>query len=190
MPKRTATGHLTKEAVQEIDLTIFPVQTQYSKVCGKAIAYQYDRPDGFGPARFTPGIDETYVDGISLTYGSPRKHIWSFAAVLHNIKSSHTCPCMDPVVNFEGVIPAFVGDNYFCETGVHDGAATTARLYPNDPLFDAKGCKEPETCCARGGPWFCVDLSQPTSEDIEMRICTNENNLEDVLLESVEIYIQ
>ena len=93
----------TKEAVQEIDLTIFPVQTQYSKVCGKAIAYQYDRPDGFGPARFTPGIDETYVDGISLTYGSPRKHIWSFAAVLHNIKSSHTCPCMDPVVNFEGI---------------------------------------------------------------------------------------
>ena len=171
--------------------TIFPVQTQYSKVCGKAIAYQYGGPNGFGPARYTPGINQIYLDGISLTYGSPRKHIWSFAAVLDNTdtSNSYSCPCMDPVATFNGVIPAFVGNNYFCETGLHDGAATT-RLYPNDPLFDAKGCKEPDTCCARGGPWFCVDLSQPTSEDIEMRICTNEDSLEDVLLESVEIYVQ
>jgi len=27
-------------------------------------------------------IDEPYLDGISITYGSPRKHIWSCATGL------------------------------------------------------------------------------------------------------------
>ena len=179
--------------------TNFPEQTQYSKVCGKAIAYMYQHgtPDGFGPTKYTsptPGINQIYLDGISLTYGSPRKHIWSFAAVLDNTDGSnaYTCPCMDPQTTFDGVMPGFIGDSYFCETGVHDGSAVKGSFYTNDPLFDAEGCEEPDTCCAaKKGPWFCTILSQPTTENIEMRICTNSvEEDEDVLLESVEIYVQ
>ena len=106
---------------------------------------------------------------------------------------------MDPQTTFDGVMPSFIGDSYFCETGVHDGSAAKGSFYTNDPLFDAEGCEEPDTCCeepdtccaAKKGPWFCTILSQPTTENIEMRICTNSvEEDEDVLLESVEIYVQ
>ena len=34
---------------------------------------------GFGPDATT--IDDAYVDGVSLTHGSPQQHIWTFAAL-------------------------------------------------------------------------------------------------------------
>ena len=53
----------------------------YSKVCGQTGAYQFGSPDGFpplaGPYAF-PNIDNcsTYVDGVTITYGSnPCKYI-------------------------------------------------------------------------------------------------------------------
>ena len=58
----------------------FPVnQTAYSQVCGRVLGYQYYKIDGFDGSGGT-GIDDPYVDGVSLTHGSPRQHIWSFAA--------------------------------------------------------------------------------------------------------------
>ena len=55
----------------------------YSKVFGKIRAYQYDGTNAFNPFNRGNGtIDEPYVDGISLTYGHPRQHIWTFAADL------------------------------------------------------------------------------------------------------------
>ncbi len=49
---------------------------KYSKVCGKIKAYQVGSTDAFRgrPNRHT--IDSNYIDGISLTHGIPRKHIW------------------------------------------------------------------------------------------------------------------
>ena len=47
---------------------------EYSQVCGKVIGYQFGSPDG----PVGNDINGYYVDGISLTHGSPRKHIWSF----------------------------------------------------------------------------------------------------------------
>ena len=42
------------------------------------IGYQYGTPDGINPHRSTYDINSTYVEGVSLTYGSPRQHIWIF----------------------------------------------------------------------------------------------------------------
>ena len=42
------------------------------------IGYQYGTPDGINPYRSTYDINSTYVEGVSLTYGSPRQHIWIF----------------------------------------------------------------------------------------------------------------
>ena len=57
--------------------TLYTVGHQYNNVCGRVIGYQFATPDGFFPAET---IDQPYVDGVSVTYGAPRNHIWTFAA--------------------------------------------------------------------------------------------------------------
>ena len=57
---------------------IFPTRTSnYTKVCGKITAYQVGTTDTFGiiGRPTNPNINSNYVDGISLTHGSPRHHI-------------------------------------------------------------------------------------------------------------------
>ena len=167
----------------------------YSKVCGRVIAYQYYQPNGFGPSRYTPGISQTYVDGVSITHGSPKQHVWSLAAAHDEVFQSgfhaeHTsCPCLHPSQPFHGIIPSFVGEDYYCETGSRTRAQK--RCYFDDPLWDGKGCEGENKCCDRGGPWFCKQLPQPTQDDIEMRVCTNQKRShEDYMLEQIEFYVQ
>lgn len=180
--------------------TVFPVHnTRYKKVCGKVIGYQGKSPNGFGPARFTPLINETYLDGVSLTHGDPRKHIWSFAAAYgDDIDTSVTghsgCPCNAFSQTFDGTIPSFVGSDYYCETGNRNSfneARKKEGLFTDDPLWDGKGCAGTNMCCDRGGPWFCKELDKATTDNIELRICLNERfENEDIMLEAVTIYVQ
>ena len=171
--------------------TTFSTQgVEYSKVCGKVIGYQYYKTNGFGPSRYTPGINETYVDGVSITYGSPRQHVWTLAAARDEASMPYTdCPCIKSSHSFTGVIPSFVGNDYYCETGSR--SRRQQRYYFDDPLWDGKGCGSGNTCCDRGGPWFCKQLPQPTQDDIEMRVYTNSvASDEDTVLEQIELYIQ
>ena len=73
----------------------------YNRVCGQVIGYQFGRTDSFHSSQT---IDEPYVEGISITYGSPQSHIWTLAAGISESKSG--CPC-------EGSesTPPFVGSN-------------------------------------------------------------------------------
>ena len=169
--------------------TIFSTQgVEYGKVCGKITGYQYYLTYGFGPSRYTPGINETYIDGVSITHGSPRQHVWSFAAANYELSSKHVnCRCLHPLLSFTGVIPSFVGEDYYCETGTRTN--TQRCYYFDDPLWDGEGCEGQNECCDRGGPWFCKQLPQPTRDDIELRVCTN-NGYEDVVLEQIEFYVQ
>ena len=68
------------------DSVFFPVTGGgYTRVCGRIRAYQYGATDAFEAyhnGRVTT-IDEAYVAGVSLTHGSPRKHIWTFAAGIY-----------------------------------------------------------------------------------------------------------
>ena len=171
-------------------LTTFATQgTMYNKVCGKVVGYKYYNTNGFGPSRVTPGINETYVDGISITHGSPRQHIWTLAAAMDEAYTEYSdCPCIKSSHSFAGVIPSFVGNDYYCETGSKPRSQN--RYYFDDPLWDGKGCGPGNTCCNRGGPWFCKQLSRPIRDDIELRVCINENGREDVVLEQIEFYIQ
>ena len=45
---------------------------------GKVIGYQYHTTDGAAAWQTSKEINLPYIDGISLTHGSPKKHIWSF----------------------------------------------------------------------------------------------------------------
>ena len=46
-------------------------QMKYSRVCGRAIGYQYGNPDAFSQRDSGVTVDQNYVDGLSITYGSP-----------------------------------------------------------------------------------------------------------------------
>ena len=48
-------------------------------MCSRVIGYQVASPDAFNTEVSYTSIDHFYVDGISITHGSPRKHIWTYA---------------------------------------------------------------------------------------------------------------
>ena len=175
--------------------TVFPVHgIPYSRVCGKVIGYQQKTPDAFRPynSNGQTTIDSYYVDGVSLTCGSPRKHIWTFVAAVHEYNSrwDFVCPCTNTRNTQLAPIPPFVGHDYFCDTGSENHFQLI--FYGDDPLWDGEGCGEFNTCCSwNTPPWFMKQLSSPTSDDIEMRLCCDQNRSdEDITVETVEIYVQ
>ena len=166
---------------------IFPTfGIEYSHVCGRIVAYQDGSPDGFFSSNSLT-IDDTYVDGISVTHGqSPRQHIWTFAAALDELSS--TCPCINSEIE-TGFAPSFINQDYFCDTGSRDRFQHI--FYPDDPLWDGQGCGRASTCCQfNNPPWFCKQLPQPTTDDIELRMCFGSGVTdEDTPLELIQLFI-
>ena len=167
----------------------------YSHVCGRVIGYQYGLPDAFGDG-VGLNVEGTYLDGVSLTHGLPgtRQHIWSFSAGLTEIGypgyPMNSCPCLDTAV-----APSFVGNDYFCESAIPTPRYVYI-LHASDPLWDGQGCGSPP-CCELStppgvtAPWFCKQLPQTTTDDIEVRICGNQPpGDEDTPVEHIEIYIR
>ena len=153
----------------------------YTRVCGRVIGYQFGHTDGF---RSDQTIDEPYVDGVSITHGSPRSHIWTLAA--DRDEYFNDCPCE---AGGESA-PPFVRDNYYCESGHNGTEYPNMELYTSDPLWDGAGCKSEGSCCSTA-PWFTVDLVSSTSDDIEVRICSNYyEREEDTPIHLLELYIQ
>ena len=165
----------------------------YTKVCGRARGYQQDSPDGFGYYLYSnhSTLEDFYVDGLSVTHGSPRNHIWTFAAGVakdYDYAYCCNCPCATP---FAGpASPPFVGENYFCESG-NTGNFERDQWYLDDPLWDSQGCASGSTCCDRGGPWFSTTLTREVSDDIEVRMCTHPDvqDADGLGLEQLEILV-
>ena len=176
---------------------MFPTQgIQYSQVCGRIIGYQFGATQAF--RYFIRGnpqtIDDPYVDGVSLTYGSPRQHIWTFAGALDEAESANPnsrCTCADPTQ--PKPVPSFVGDNYFCETGVPPGQGwRDSTFHADDPLWDGQGCSLSNTCCAfNNPPWFCEQLPRSTNADLEVRLCLAfVGPVQNTPIELIEIYVK
>ena len=92
---------------------------QYDKVCGRIIGYQLRSPEVFQSAQGS-SIEDHYVDGVIVTHGTPHQHIWTFAGGLRQDASCNHCACpCDQVSSSAILVPPFVGQNYFCETGVN-----------------------------------------------------------------------
>ena len=167
----------------------------YSKVCGRVIGYQDGSSDAFSPGRSSTSPDDIYVDGVSLTYGMPRKHIWTFAVGGTDGSlgdNGVNCPCFNPAASSNRLPPSFVGNDYFCESGNH-GRQLRGRemFFEDDPLWDGQQCEG--ECCSTGNsaPWFHVSLPEPTTDDIEIRICANEGTRnDDSPVQMFEIYTQ
>ena len=166
----------------------------YSKVCGRALGYQYGHTDVFYGRQVN--INSNYVDGLSITHGTPRTHIWTFAAgISQNLIPGiehFACPCLIADSGFRRQIPPqYVGNNYFCESGNPTNIAFQTRLYASDPLWDGEQCEG--QCCNNGTspPWFSVELPNPTTDNIEVRICgTDIPDNEDIPINLLELYIQ
>ena len=117
------TGNCGKTVDTGCSSVIFPSHgDSYSKVCGRVYGYQKATTDAFrGFACPGCAIDQQYVDGVSITHGSPRQHIWSLAA-------SHLpphCQCNSNNIN----APSFVGQDYFCDVEGTSTYTTADRLW-------------------------------------------------------------
>ncbi len=163
-------------------------------MCGRINAYQRGSTNAF---IFGNSLEQVYIDGISLTHGAPgsRKHIWTFVAAIFESggSTSYKCPCIDSSFSWPHTVPSFIGNNYFCDTGDHDAGFVNGRYYPDDPLFDGQGCGPDSTCCQLNTtpPWFCTALPQPTSEDLEIRICGDQDiGNEDVIVSVIDISVR
>ena len=84
-------------------------------------------------------IHHNYVEGVSITRGGPREHVWTYAAGYCEYGSSYggDCPCN----TFNSYsTPSFVGNDYYCE-------APDNRYDFSDTLWDGQDCNYNEQSC-------------------------------------------
>ena len=167
----------------------------YSQICGRVVGYQYGSTDASYPDNglYINDINSYYVDGISITHGSPRQHVWTLmSGLLQSYYHHANCPCNTPPGSTE-YVQSFIGSNYFCESG-NPNSFVSSKLYTSDPLWDGQGCgaQEGVCCSAPGLPWFHRDYGNVTMTDyIELRICGRESTSnDDVPVSFYEIYVQ
>ena len=155
----------------------------YSRVCGRVSAYRWKTTDSFDSNVQKESLDNAYVDGVSITRGYPRQHVWSFASGWE--KSS--CPCHTSTAKYRQ--PSFVGQDYFCE--VVSGGTYSKGLY-SELMWDGVGCSA-STCCHGSStmPWFKNELSVSSTDVLELRaVCDSNFGDEDIVIASYAIYVQ
>ena len=176
-----------------LDSTIFSTYNiTFNKICGRLTGYQKGNVHAFWSTKYdSKSIDDCYAEGVSITVGNPRKHVWTYAVGLsddHN-NTQYNCPCAatpgpDP--------PAFIGDHYYCESG-DTGTADPNAYYTTDQLWDGDGCHHVNNnCCTNHDmPWFFRQFASPIHDYLEASICKlNGFDHTDTLVESIELYIQ
>ena len=98
----------------------------YSKVCGKILAFQKGGTNAFSSSYYSRkiNIEGQYVSGISLTYGplGGQHHIWTFAAARYkrdvDYFGIYNCCCTNHRYSLSTYyLPSFVGRDYFCDIG-------------------------------------------------------------------------
>ena len=169
----------------------------YSQVCGRVVGYQYASPDAAISGASHNNINSYYVDGVSITRGSPRQHVWTLMAGLHEATTrdngAYNCPCSQGSLQ-NSTLQSFIGNDYFCESGNPATDVTWQdSLYTSDPLWDGKGCGSLEgVCCAAPGlPWFNKVLNTTTTDYLELRVCGDESTSnEDVPVGFYELYVK
>ena len=197
-----ACGRQSSSVGSCVALELLADDISYSQVCGRVVGYQYASTDAVDSTIGTGAhndINSYYVDGVSITRGSPRQHVWTLIAGY--LEASHrsvhggvyNCPCSQGSTQ-NSTLQSFIGNDYFCESGnpATDGTYQSI-LYASDPLWDGKGCGSLEgTCCAAPGlPWFHKKLNTTTTDYLELRVCGDEGTgNEDTPISFYEIYVK
>ncbi len=163
-----------------------------SRMYGRVYGIQIGSGDGINADR---EIDDIYLDGVSITIGSPREHVWSF--ISYALETESGCPCSTGSTRN---VPGFVGDDYFCESGTLNGGDPPGTVYDSDLLWDGAQCGGLEgSCCvdtvpgtsAPSPPWFYKEFSAVWTGSVEVRICRDQDVYdEDVGVHLMELYVQ
>ena len=137
------------------------------------------------------------MDGISITRGSPRQHVWTYAIGLQeNLHvsfnpdpGSDICPCGATSTQ---QVPSFVGTDYYCESGC-PGTFDGTTIHSSDVLWDGEqsGILETDCCTNTDQPWFHKVLNTTTIDNIEIRLCIDQQtNDENILVSLYDIYVK
>lgn len=154
----------------------FPIRGKYTHVCGYVRGYQ----SGTTTAFIGRSIDDHYADGVLITSGNKRTHLWTYA-VGKSKTPDHSDPCFNRTERIVSYIPNFVGNHAFCESGL-----VTNSLAWEDPLWDEDGCVTPSNTTCQSHGWF-YRYVPPTSDNIEVRWCAKRG---DVFTDIMEIWVQ
>ena len=166
-------------------------------MCGRVVGYQWGSSDAVYPHHNHNNINSYYVDGVSITHGSPRQHVWTLMAGLNEASiyqdGLYNCPCSQGSTQ-NSTLQSFIGNDYYCESGnPATGGLWQNILYTSDSLWDGKGCGslEGNCCTAPGLPWFHKVLNTTTTDYLELRVCGDEEpNGEDVPVSFYELYVK
>ena len=156
--------------------------TSYSQVCGTVRVHPEGTPDGFAShnnqiPRNVQSVNQNYVDGVSLTYGdcSNRNHIWTYTAAVtvgDSTRGCDQCTYMKP-----SNIPR---TNFTC---ISAHCSDADNCFPN-----TLWCNEAQQCF--GNETFYRQLSESTTDNIEMRVCRDQDrDDEDILISFVELFV-
>ena len=160
----------------------------YSQVCGRLRGYQVGTTGAFSP--YGKNLD-VVIDDILISHGKAQEHIWAYATARKkpNVTANarkRICPCHP---EFNGQVPPFIGNDYYCDSGVENDSVALGQFY-STPLWTAEGCAPPDCCFPSKIPWFCKTLPVPTTDYIEIRNChSGPASNEDTALDLIELYI-
>ncbi len=139
----------------------------YTHICTKIRGFRVGNPDGFRGVRgISPLQSSNPYDGILVSSG--RKHIWSYI-------SANYCVCADAPIYRTG---GFTCDHTSC---------LSDRDQCGSYLWDSNKCKKKSKFTG----WYYTKLPNPTSSDIEVKVCRDEERSEeDIPIAFLEIYVQ
>ena len=155
-----------------------PVQGRsYSSVCGRVRGHGYGRAfrNAIDDCNCKNSLEQAYVHGVSLTHGPAgrRTHIWTFAAAYADGHpyTPYNCGCSNTNKNWTHATPGDVGDDYFCDSNRQYTEGGRYEEDKDDDLWDGEGCGSSSSCCEwKDPPYFCKQLHNTTSEDMEIRL--------------------
>jgi dynein heavy chain len=132
-------------------------------------------------------IDQLWVDGVGITNGTPRQHVFTFATGIAEFYEPNfltsECPCDGGTQP-----PSFVGTSYLCE-GATLGESGGARVYdPDDVLFDGQDIGDPSCVDSfESAPDFNVLVGAPTALPLDVHLMqsqgTGDEDLDVIALE-------
>ena len=177
----------------------------YTEICGRVVGYQYATTDAVFPVWYRKDINKYYVDGVSITRGSPRRHVWTLISGLNQdgaaVSYHSQCPCHRGCGTSScapwAPVESFIGNDWYCESGNHFSYSYRIESFMSDQLWDGKDCQPDEYACCDNKlgqaekPWFHKVLPGQTTEHLEIRICSDEDKSnEDVLVTAYDLYVK
>ena len=150
---------------------------------------QYFRPNGFGPSWNSPEISQTYVDGVSITHGSPWQHVWTLATAHREAESDISCPYLSPT--FNGVIPALLlmTTTVKLAAGQHLNNVTILMIL-SGMVRGVRGRMSALTEEDRNSASSCLNQLRMTLRWGCALANSVDGSHEDVVLEQIELYVQ